>query len=131
MSAKASQGAGPKFYPLLRFSLGVKREAAIELWLDGKPQGAGGTGPEVDGFPTACVEDAPFGAVNVFKAHVNVAFFHGASLADPKGLLEGDGKYMRHVKLRPGTPIDEKALAALMGAAYQDIQLRLKADKAA
>ena len=33
-----------------------------------------------DGYPVACVEDAPFGYVYVFKAHVKVGFFDGAAL---------------------------------------------------
>src|SRR5918999_5004637 len=71
-----------------------------------------------DGHPTACVADAAFGYVNAFTAHVNVGFFLGAHLADPAGLLEGTGKNMRHVKLRPGIEIDRQALAALIQAAY-------------
>src|ERR1700733_3759948 len=50
-----------------------------------------------DGHPTACAGDAAFGYVNTFSAHVNVGFFHGATLDDPAGLLEGSGKRMRHV----------------------------------
>lgn len=130
-------------YPLLRFTGAVSRDPAIERWLSEKPQELGGIardwfsrmrgcGADVlelmhDGFPTLCVEDAPFGYVNVFKAHVNVGFFHGASLRDPKRLLEGTGKYMRHAKLKPGTPVDGEALAALVAAAYADIKARLKA----
>jgi hypothetical protein len=74
-----------------------------------------------DGLPTVCVDDAPFAYVGVFKDHVNVGFFHGASLADPAGLLEGTGKSMRHVKLRPGVAFNEKALEVLIAAAYRDI----------
>jgi hypothetical protein len=33
-----------------------------------------------DGCPVACVADAPFGYVNVFRTHVNVGFFYGAML---------------------------------------------------
>lgn len=78
-----------------------------------------------DGCPVACVEDAPFGYVNAFKAHVNVGFFHGAELDDPAGLLEGGGKHMRHVKLRPAAPVNAAALNGLIAAAYRDIQVRL------
>jgi hypothetical protein len=78
-----------------------------------------------DGCPVACVEDGPFGYVNVFQAHVNVGFFHGATLEDPAGLLEGVGKRMRHVKLRAGQPVDEAALNELVAAAYRDIRSRL------
>ena len=80
-----------------------------------------------DGCPNVCVQDAPFAYVNAFRSHVNVGFFHGASLADPEGLLEGEGKYMRHVKLKPGRTIDSSALEALITASYQDILTRLGA----
>jgi len=79
-----------------------------------------------DGCPVACLGDAPFGYVNVFTAHVDVGFFHGASLADPARLLEGNGRFMRHVKLRPGTATDAAALARLIQAAYADIQDRVE-----
>jgi hypothetical protein len=78
-----------------------------------------------DGHPTACVDDAAFGYVNAFGAHVNVGFFYGAVLDDPAGLLEGTGKRMRHVKLRPGQHVDAAALSKLIAAAYQDMRLRL------
>ena len=81
-----------------------------------------------DGHPTACVEDAAFVYVNAFKAHVNVGFFHGAELHDPEELLEGSGKFMRHVKIRPGAPLDETALAELIRSAHSDIRQRLAVD---
>jgi Domain of unknown function (DU1801) len=80
-----------------------------------------------DGQPTACVGDAAFGYVDAFTAHVNVGFFHGVTLADPAGLLEGTGKRMRHVKLRWGQPANAEALSELIAAAYQDIRRRLEA----
>ena len=79
-----------------------------------------------DGHPTACVGDAAFGYVDAFSAHVNVGFFHGATLDDPDRLLEGAGKRMRHVKLRWGEPVNVVALNELIAAAYRDIRLRLK-----
>jgi len=78
-----------------------------------------------DGQPTACVGDAAFAYVDAFKAHVNVGFFNGAELADPKGLLEGNGKLMRHVKLSPEGKIDAVALRRLIESAYSDIRRRL------
>ncbi|HET8749061.1 MAG TPA: DUF1801 domain-containing protein [Ramlibacter sp.] len=77
-----------------------------------------------DGYPTACVGDAAFAYVGAFRAHVNVGFFRGAELSDPAGLLEGTGKSMRHVKLRPERPVDHEALAALTAAAYADMKER-------
>lgn len=78
-----------------------------------------------DGHPTACIGDAGFGYVNAFTAHVNVGFFRGAELADPDALLEGTGRFMRHVKLGPGCRVDEAALAKLVEAAYLDMKRRL------
>jgi hypothetical protein len=78
-----------------------------------------------DGCPVACVEDAPFGYVNSFKSHVNVGFFYGAMLEDPAGMLEGSGKRMRHVKLKPDSELDAKGLGDLIRAAYLDIRARL------
>ncbi|MEZ5595213.1 MAG: DUF1801 domain-containing protein [Pseudomonadales bacterium] len=78
-----------------------------------------------DGHPTVCIGDATFAYVNVFRAHVNVGFFRGAELPDPAGLLEGTGRFMRHVKLRPDTPANEAALERLIRDAHADMQRRL------
>ncbi|MGH2469926.1 MAG: DUF1801 domain-containing protein, partial [Chloroflexota bacterium] len=69
--------------------------------------------PSVGGA-IACVQNAPFAYVNVFHAHVNIGFYQGASLDDPAGLLEGSGRFMRHVKLRPGNEVNATALQALI-----------------
>ena len=126
---------------LLRFPEAVKREPAIDAWLGKRPAELGliarkwfgrmrQCGDDVrellhDGHPTACVGDAAFGYVNVFTAHVNVGFFRGATLDDPAGLLEGTGKRMRHVKLRPGLEPDPAALEALIVAAHADLRARV------
>ena len=81
-----------------------------------------------DGHPTACVADAAFAYVNAFTAHVNVGFFRGAEIADPDGLLEGTGKFMRHVKLRPERDVNAAALTKLIETAYTDMKGRLKAE---
>jgi hypothetical protein len=81
-----------------------------------------------DGHPTACVADAAFAYVNAFGTHVNVGFFRGAEIPDPKGLLEGTGKFMRHVKLRPGNDLDAKSLMKLIDTAYDDMKERLRVE---
>ena len=58
-------------------------------------------------------------------AHVNVRFFRGAEIADPAALLEGTGKFMRHVKLWPGRDVDAAAVTTLIETAYADIKSRL------
>lgn len=129
---------------VLRFDGVVQHEPAIDAWFDARPGELGAIarrwfermracGPDVtevvhDRCPTACLEDAGFAYVNVFTAHVNVAFFRGASLADPAKLLQGTGRFMRHVKLRPGEPTDAVALDALIVAAYRDMKARLGID---
>jgi hypothetical protein len=45
---------------------------------------------------------------------VQFGFFHGSSLKDPKGLLEGKGRYVRHTKVRAPAEIDRRAFAALL-----------------
>ena len=80
--------------------------------------------------PPACVADAAFAYVNAFRAHVNVGFFRGAQIADPTRLLEGTGKFMRHVKLRPGADFDPVALAKLIETAYADMKERVRLENA-
>jgi len=78
-----------------------------------------------DDQPTACVGEAAFAYVDAFSAHVNVGFFNGSVLPDPQGVLLGSGKFMRHVKIKPGRPVNETALRALIEAAYADVKRRL------
>ena len=127
---------------LFRLSLGVRRDPAVETWLARQPGELGAMartwfsrmracGFDVlemmhDGCPVACVKDVPFAYVNVFKAHVNVGFFLGAALKDPAQLLEGAGRRMRHVKLKPGMSLDTKALGALIDEAYAEVKVRLR-----
>lgn len=129
---------------LFLFPNSVKRDPAVEVWMREHVGELGAIaerwfevmrecGEDVrellhDGHPTACVGDAAFGYVNAFKAHVNVGFFLGAVIADPEGLLEGDGKFMRHVKLRPERAVDATALRKLIVAAYRDMKGRLNAE---
>lgn len=89
-------------------------------------------GPDVtdllhDGHPTACVGGLAFAYVNVFTKHVNVGFFLGTHLADPACLLEGNGRFMRHVKLEPGKFPSDGALRDLVRAAYADMRGRIPA----
>ncbi|HMB73229.1 MAG TPA: DUF1801 domain-containing protein [Gammaproteobacteria bacterium] len=128
---------------LFRFERALRRDPAVQNWLTGHSGELGeiarhwfdvirDCGDDVceilhDGHATGCVTDAAFAYVNVFTAHVNVGFFRGAELDDAAGLLEGTGKYMRHVKLRPGSDVDAAALERLIGTAYADMKRRLQA----
>lgn len=59
-------------------------------------------------------DDANVAFVYSANDHVQFGFFGGSALKDPKGLLQGSGKYVRHTKLRDPADIDERALAALV-----------------
>lgn len=126
---------------LFRFPAASRHDAGVAAWMDSHAGELGDIAHRWfdemracdddvrellhDGHPTACAGDAAFGYVNAFTAHVNVGFFKGAELPDPAGLLQGTGKSMRHVKLRPGEPVDDNALRALIAAAWADMCSRL------
>lgn len=124
---------------LLRFTGAVQRDPRIAAWFAltdphrlmvrvwfQRMRDCGSDVRELlhDGCPVACVNDAPFGYVNAFKAHASVGFYRGAMLPDPGRLLHGEGKRMRHVKLVPGKDLKEGALSDLIAAAYADIRQR-------
>ena len=127
---------------LLRFDGAVEHDPAIDAWMREHEGELGAIarewfevmrqcGDEVrellhDGCPVACLGDAPFGYVNVFTSHVNVGFFQGAGLRDPARLLQGSGKLMRHVKLKPEAAMDAAALRRLIEMAYADIKARVE-----
>ena len=136
------KNAMPTRTELFRLNGTVERDPAIDGWIKEHAGELGAIaqkwfevmrkcGDEVrellhDGCPTACLGDAAFGYVNVFTSHVNVGFFQGASLSDPARLLQGTGKFMRHVKLKPGTAANQAALKGLIEAAYSDIKARVE-----
>ena len=124
---------------LLRFPTAVPHDPTIDQWF--RVRGELGAiarrwfelmrdcGDDVrellhDGHPTACLGDAAFGYVNAFTSHVNVGFFRGAELEDPHEILEGTGKLMRHVKIRPDLAINEKALTQMIEISYVDMKRR-------
>jgi hypothetical protein len=130
---------------MMTFNGAVKHAPEIDVWFDQQAPALGAiarewfarmrqSGDDVtellhDGFPTACIGDAPFGYVGVFKHHVNVGFFYGAELPDPMGVLEGTGRRMRHVKVRPGAEGTVAGLVDLIDVAYADLRERLQAAK--
>jgi hypothetical protein len=51
------------------------------------------------------------------RGYVNLGFYQGALLADPKRLLEGTGKGLRHVKIRSLAEANHPPVRALVVAA--------------
>jgi hypothetical protein len=129
---------------LMRVPDARRHDPAIDAWLASRPAPLGaiaqrwfsvmrGCGDDVrerlhDGHPTACIGEAAFAYVDVFTSHVNVGFFQGAALADPDRLLEGTGRFMRHVKLKPDAAFRDVALLRLIESAATDVRMRLSAN---
>lgn len=51
--------------------------------------------------------------------HLQFGFFGGAGLTDPKGLLNGKGSHVRHIKVRSLGDIDEAAFSRLIRQAVK------------
>jgi hypothetical protein len=127
---------------LFRLDGAVERDPAIDAWMKNREaelstiahhwfEQMRNCGDEVrelihDGCPVACLGDAAFAYVHIFTSHVNVGFYQGSALPDPACLLQGSGKFMRHVKLTPGAQTNTAALTKLILAAYEDIKSRVE-----
>ena len=55
----------------------------------------------------------------VIGDHVNLGFFRGVELDDPKNLLEGTGKGMRHVRIRLPSDIKRRDIAIVLKQAAE------------
>jgi hypothetical protein len=51
------------------------------------------------------------------KNHITLGFIRGTSLPDPKSLLEGTGKNLRHVKIKSVDDLKQKGLRELLKSA--------------
>ena len=69
------------------------------------------------GFMFATKTD--FCGIFAYKKHVSVEFGHGCDLDDAAGVLEGCGKFRRHIKLLSIGDIEEKLLAQYIFQAEQ------------
>jgi hypothetical protein len=63
-----------------------------------------------------------------YRDHVNLAFYRGAEMPDPEGLLRGTGKAMRHVPLVGTDQLGDPAIRALLVAAREEHRLALRLD---
>jgi hypothetical protein len=119
----------------------VARDPGVQSWFDQPPTELRelarkwfsvmkASGPDVlellhDGHPTVCVAGIALGYVNAFTEHINVGFYLGSTLRDPAHILEGTGRFMRHVKVRSIEGTNHDALRELIGQAYVDLKDRL------
>ncbi|MGH6691704.1 MAG: DUF1801 domain-containing protein [Gammaproteobacteria bacterium] len=58
--------------------------------------------------------NGPVAYVHADTGYVQFGFFHGSTLKSPKGLLEGKGRYVRHIKVHDPSGIDRRTFAALL-----------------
>ena len=63
--------------------------------------------------------DLPLIFIHTEKDHVQFGFFAGALLSDPKKLLQGTGKYVRHIRVESAEEIDEKNFATMIRKAVK------------
>jgi hypothetical protein len=57
---------------------------------------------------------APVAYVYSAPDHIQFGFLRGSALKDPKALLEGNGQYVRHVKVRKPSDIDDDVFKAFL-----------------
>ena len=69
--------------------------------------------------PVYETDDGPFCYIKAFNKAVNFGFWRGIDIQDKKGLLQGSGEKMRHVKLASAQDIDEEAVADFIRQAIQ------------
>src|SRR5262245_57095114 len=62
---------------------------------------------------------APVCYVYAAPTYTQFGFIRGSSIDDPNGLLEGNGEYVRYIKVRRVEDIDERAFAALVRQAMR------------
>jgi hypothetical protein len=67
-----------------------------------------------------------FVQVVIYTKGVNLMFNRGAELADPKGVLVGDGKIIRHIKVRRPEDLKNPHLRKFIRAALKHARVRAK-----
>ena len=63
------------------------------------------------------------------KDYARLGFMYGTYLPDPQQLLIGEGKRLRHVKVRTGEEARNPALQQLVEDAWADAQTRMKSEE--
>lgn len=63
--------------------------------------------------------DLPIIYCHTESDHIQFGFFAGASLSDPRSILRGKGKQVRHIRVEKASDIDEKAFATMIRKAVR------------
>lgn len=54
-----------------------------------------------------------------FKHHINMGFYNFENLSDPNNLLKGEGKTMRHIKIKTLEEIEEQQISIWLKESIQ------------
>nr|WP_320167306.1 DUF1801 domain-containing protein [uncultured Methylophaga sp.] len=68
-------------------------------------------------------KEAQFCGVFVRKNHVQLSFSQGAKLSHSETLLNGSGKYRRHINFKPGDKVDRMQIRKLLVEASQQVNI--------
>lgn len=60
------------------------------------------------------------------KDYVRLGFMFGGTLPDPEHLLEGEGKRLRHVKVRSAEAAQDPAVERLVAAAWAEAEAQVR-----
>ena len=63
--------------------------------------------------------------IAIQRAHINLVFYHGASLPDPQHLLEGTGRQHRHIKISDISVINSAAISSLQRGAIKENEIKI------
>lgn len=72
-----------------------------------------------DLFSTSAKMGDGFCMIPIYTKHLNLGFNKGALLSDPKGLLKGTGKLIRHIPISTEKDFRNSAIRLLIEEAYQ------------
>ena len=68
--------------------------------------------------------------IGVMKDHVNLGFIRGSALSDPQRILEGEGKQMRHIKIRNMSDLLRPAIRTYLQEACERAGFEVAPEKA-
>ena len=130
--------------PRVRYAGAVRRDPAIDAYVRSRPAPAGealarlvaiarAAEPRHDeilhrGAPSFCIDGEPYCYLVDYARHVTLGVCHGFALPDPEKLLEGRGKWTRHVRVRLGASFDADAVSRLVAASARRVRALRSAD---
>src|ERR1041385_5241610 len=75
--------------------------------------------------PTERTSDLVF-SIALYPRWINLFFLHGIDLTDPEGLLQGEGKMVRSIRIKDAAMLDTPAVRALMTEALTRSEIPIK-----